>query len=227
MGPELLQDHGGPEREHAAVPEEIPGRQVAAGGVEVGLLHEPADGGRGGAFPRLHVPVAGFGVMGGDAEGHDAPLHGQLHGGSEFLVKGREIDDDMIGGEDPQHGVLDIRADLKARQQNRRCGVAARRLADDPAAGRNADGLHVPGDLMPVLFTADHAHVLRGEGRHQAMQGALDQGFAADQLGQLLGVELPRHGPQPRSAAARQQNGVNRQFSCCHGESFLAFFARS
>jgi hypothetical protein len=107
------------------------------------------------------------------------------------------------GRENPQHRVCDGGADLKAGQQDGRRGVAPRRLADDPAVGRNADRLHVPGDLVPVLLAADHAHVLHVERRHQTMQRALDERLAADEPGKLLGVKLPRHGPQPRSAAAR------------------------
>ena len=98
-GAEFIHDDGGLECKHAAVPEKIPGVDVLLGGLSIRLFDKPLDAQR--TFGNYGIPfniaVAGFGIMGRDAEGNNMALIREPNGRFEPFEKNIDLTNDMVG----------------------------------------------------------------------------------------------------------------------------------
>ena len=122
-------------------------------------------------------------------------------------AEGRNVEDDVIGGQRQHHGLRVALTRDRGGGGNRRPRIAAHRL--DHHGRLHAHVLRLAaGEEMEIRAGNDDR---RGEHRVLHPQKRLLIGRAlAHQRQELLGVSVARDRPQPRPGAAGQQNGNDR-----------------
>lgn len=201
----------GSEHEHAGVPVVATLLQVAFGSGSVGLFDEGLDWqGVGARACGLDIAVAGFGLVGGDAQDDDAAGGGLGDGLVHGRGEGGGLGHSLVGGGDDQDGVLPAFHGRQGRQREGRGGVAALGF-EQGAAQFNAGFAQLFGRQKPVLFASDDERGadldVRVAQLGQALRGLLEQTVVAGQAQELFGKTSARQGPQAGARAAAQDDG--------------------
>jgi hypothetical protein len=208
---QLLNVGGGAEHEHAAVPVIVTRIDVFLGFGLVGLFNKPFHPVSISTWhhvPALYVAVARFGLFGHDTEGDQKTFFSHFLGFFHLLLEHRLFQNDVIGRQNQQNGILVVFDRMQRCQRDGRCGVFAHRLQND--VGTDLFCPQLFGDDEAVVFVANHHRGGGGQAR-APIQCGLKHGFVCRQWQKLLGIH--RSGQRPESGSR----------SACHHNYFHAF----
>ncbi len=191
---------------------------VGLGGLAVGLLDEAGDAEAAVAFRMgfrpADVAVPGLRALRRHADGHERPgpcRHGAALGRIE---EGGNVTDDVIGGKHQEHRVRILGGDDQSGDGGGGRGVAAEGFEND-VARRNPDLTKLLGDDEAMLGVADDERRQERVLVADALDRLLQERGLRHQRQQLLRIELPRQGPQPRAGAPGQDHRLNLPRSRC------------
>ncbi|QDX82884.1 hypothetical protein B9N43_07305 [Denitratisoma sp. DHT3] len=204
------------EQKDAAVPVVAAAGEEAVGDFQFRLLDEArhVEAGVGGVQgrPLLDVAEAGFGAVRTQAENHQAAALQRRHAAQQVGAEGVDVGDVVVRRQHQQRRVPVGRQQMMGGDRDRRRGAAPEGLDDQPVPV-GAGALRLRRYRGLVLLVGDDPGLPDvGHGAGPA-QGFLERAASAQQGQELLGFDLPGHGPQPcsRAAAENDRMDVHRQ----------------
>ena len=204
----FIRQHRGAEHEVAAVPE-IARLDVVGRGRRIRLLDELRDRAdlAGNDLAGTDVAVFGGGTFGLHAERHDVPgfrSRQPLAAGGE---ERRRVANHVIGGKRQHDRILVARLRKGRAGRDRRAGIAPHRL--EQHVGLEADLRQLLQHHETIGVVGDDDRPLEQRSIRHPQQRVLERRTRSEQRQELLGMDLARGRPQPRSGAAAHDQGNN------------------
>lgn len=206
--------------EDPGIPQVVARRQVAHGGLQIGLLAERGNrrdlpGGCG-----LDIAVARIGTRRADADRHQRIARlGKLHAGGDVAAELLLVEDEVVGRRHDHR-----RRGLQRFEAEGRIGDAGGRIAPDGLA-QHLLGLQF-GELLehqlPVGGIRHHEEVLRRDERCKTLERMADEALPrAQNIEELLGKMASAGRPEAAADSAGHDDTV--AIAGCHGSAGLSF----
>ena len=151
------------------------------------------------------ITEVGLGPVGGNSQNDDGRRVADVRGGCQGLAESLRVGDRMVRRQRRGDRVA-VALEVERRPEDGRRGIAARRLAQDP---RGRHRRELGADEVAVLLRRRHENGVR-EGR-DPLKRVGEQALRRDERKELFGAGGRRKRPEPRAAAAGEEQDPHRR----------------